>query len=326
MKNRKMWGMAFGVLAVLALIGIGGLSPGCREARAEGPAGSPFPLGVYYHLRVVRVTGPTGDPGAGIRCQEACGKPILLPDEEAWGSEPQLAHLARLLGGERAEALTGYVVTTAGSGKGVFGGRIFAGAAGIDLDFAGVPPLHPEDPHDLTLKLTDPSHPETPLAEAHILARSNVTIAIAFPSPIEGEWVALGVTPVAVDLIYQSLSLREKAEARLVTGDVVPPEDLTCVPPVFPKTAFEENRGGRVILQAIIDTGGVPRGIQILKCPANNEDICSSATEAVSKWRYKPATLNGTPVPVYFTVIVTFARGADRGSPGAPPVEPPPAQ
>lgn len=319
MKLRAGWGMVFGALAALALIGTVGLSTGCREARAEPPTNSPFPSGVYYHLRVVRVTGETGDPGAGIRCRESCGKPILLPDEEAWGSEEQLASLARILGGERAEALTGYVVTAAGSGKGVFASRIYAGAAGVDLDFVGIPPLYAADPHDLTFKLTDPAHLETPLAEAHIWAKSNATVAIAFPSPVEGEWIVLGVTPVAVDLVRQSFQLKENAEARLVTKDVVPPEFLTQVQPVYPKTAVAENRSGKVILEAIIDTQGVPRGIQVLKCPAKNEDICSSATEALSQWRCKPALLNGIPVPVYFTVIINFALDPDRQNPNGPP-------
>ena len=29
--------------------------------------------------------------------------------------------------------------------------------------------------------------------------------------------------------------------------------------------------------------------------------------EAIARWRYKPATLEGRPVPVYLTVTVTYS-------------------
>ena len=56
-------------------------------------------------------------------------------------------------------------------------------------------------------------------------------------------------------------------------------------------------------MQAIINESGDVEGAEILR---GNPMLDASAIEAVKKWKYKPATLNGKPVKVYFTVVVTF--------------------
>jgi len=49
---------------------------------------------------------------------------------------------------------------------------------------------------------------------------------------------------------------------------------------------------------------GLGRGVEVLR---SNPMLDQAAIDAVKKWKYKPATLNGRPVKVYFTVVVNFS-------------------
>jgi protein TonB len=60
---------------------------------------------------------------------------------------------------------------------------------------------------------------------------------------------------------------------------------------------------GKVILQAVINERGDVVDVKVLKSHPLLDD---SAISAVKRWKYKPATLEGKPVAVYFTVVVNF--------------------
>jgi protein TonB len=61
---------------------------------------------------------------------------------------------------------------------------------------------------------------------------------------------------------------------------------------------------GTVIVEAIIDKSGAVTAVRVLKPLPMGLD--NAAAEAVKKWRFKPATLNGRPVAVYFVLTVNF--------------------
>jgi protein TonB len=58
-----------------------------------------------------------------------------------------------------------------------------------------------------------------------------------------------------------------------------------------------------VILEAVISENGNVEGVKVL---ASRGLLDQAAIDAVRQWRYRPATLNGKPVRVYFTVTVDF--------------------
>jgi TonB family protein len=64
-------------------------------------------------------------------------------------------------------------------------------------------------------------------------------------------------------------------------------------------------KGGQVIVMAIIDEHGDVREAQLLKraTPSMN----GSALAAVCQWKYEPAKIGQVPVAVYFTVVINFA-------------------
>jgi TonB family protein len=58
------------------------------------------------------------------------------------------------------------------------------------------------------------------------------------------------------------------------------------------------------ILSLIVDTNGMPQDICVAKEAGHSLD--RNAVEAVKKYRFKPATLDGKPVPVHLSIAVSF--------------------
>jgi protein TonB len=78
------------------------------------------------------------------------------------------------------------------------------------------------------------------------------------------------------------------------------------VRPEYPDLARVARVSGEVILRAIILCNGNVAGTEVLRCTAPGYGFEQSAVAAVEQWRYLPATQDGTPVAVYFTIIVEF--------------------
>ena len=95
------------------------------------------------------------------------------------------------------------------------------------------------------------------------------------------------------------------ADPQPLTGDMVRPLRLVKVEPAYPEVARKARLGGRVTVQAVIGLDGNVESAEILAStsPLFNE----AALDAVERWRYTPALMNGRPVRVYFTVVVDFS-------------------
>jgi len=61
---------------------------------------------------------------------------------------------------------------------------------------------------------------------------------------------------------------------------------------------------GRVFVQAVISPQGDVVDVKVVSSTLAVFE--ESALTAVRQWRYRPATLRGRPVAVYFTVLVSF--------------------
>ena len=59
-----------------------------------------------------------------------------------------------------------------------------------------------------------------------------------------------------------------------------------------------------MIVQAIINKEGTVENVKVLKGLPMGLD--QSAIDAIKRWRFKPATLNGKPVTVYYNLTVNF--------------------
>jgi TonB family protein len=90
-----------------------------------------------------------------------------------------------------------------------------------------------------------------------------------------------------------------------VGGKVARPEVRSQV---VPKTTAESRRhhgfSGTVIVETIIDTEGTVRNVRVLKGLPMGLTEC--AVNAVKAWTFKPATLDGKPVKVFYVLTVNF--------------------
>jgi TonB family protein len=96
-----------------------------------------------------------------------------------------------------------------------------------------------------------------------------------------------------------------------------PPDDLSApsatrkVDPAYPLELMRQNLGGTVILYAVIHADGTVGNIRVLR--SVDERLDRFASEAIAKWRFQPATKNGTPVDVEATFWIPF-KPARMGS------------
>ncbi len=86
---------------------------------------------------------------------------------------------------------------------------------------------------------------------------------------------------------------------------VRPPQIVRKVLPSYPLGAQQSHLAGAAIVRAYIDRAGIPRAPTVEHgCGVTVLDV--AALDAVRQWRYKPATLDGSPVSVWLTVTVSF--------------------
>jgi protein TonB len=89
-----------------------------------------------------------------------------------------------------------------------------------------------------------------------------------------------------------------------VTGDMVRPVLLVKVEPSYPQVARRAGLGGRVTVRAVIAENGDVESVEVFA--STNPLFNDAAVDAVRRWRYRPALMNGRPVRVYFSVRVDF--------------------
>lgn len=89
-----------------------------------------------------------------------------------------------------------------------------------------------------------------------------------------------------------------------VGGDVTAPVKTHAPLPRYPEMARRARIQGTVIVRAVIGADGIVRDVEVIKgLPMGLTD---AAVDAVRRWRFAPARLNGRPVDVYFDLSVTF--------------------
>ena len=90
-----------------------------------------------------------------------------------------------------------------------------------------------------------------------------------------------------------------------VGGDVKPPEVMYKEPLEYPESARIAKAEGDVILELIIDEKGRVKNPTVWKS-SGYPDLDKSAQDAIAQWIFQPATLEGKPVAVYFTITIRF--------------------
>ncbi|HSK79671.1 MAG TPA: energy transducer TonB [Thermoanaerobaculia bacterium] len=89
-----------------------------------------------------------------------------------------------------------------------------------------------------------------------------------------------------------------------LTAAMVRPQVLKSVAPRYTEMARRAGVQGAVRVEAIIDEQGRVTNVRVLRALPMGLD--RAAVEAVEQWRFQPATLDGRPIKVYFSLTVTF--------------------
>jgi len=82
------------------------------------------------------------------------------------------------------------------------------------------------------------------------------------------------------------------------------PRKIVDVTPVYPTIARMSKIEGVVILETVIDARGLVESVKVLR---SIPLLDKPAVDAVSRWRFTPARLNGEAIPVVMTVTVNFS-------------------
>jgi len=82
------------------------------------------------------------------------------------------------------------------------------------------------------------------------------------------------------------------------------PEELERVIPRYPAMARSAGIQGAVVVRGIVRRDGTIDDVEVIKPLPYG--LGEAAREAVSQWRFRPATYRGEPIDVYYTVTVNF--------------------
>jgi protein TonB len=89
-----------------------------------------------------------------------------------------------------------------------------------------------------------------------------------------------------------------------VGGNVLAPVAVLRIEPEYTEIARRARIQGIVIIEAVIDRQGNVTDARIIKGLPMGLD--QEALRAIKRWKFKPGTLNGQPVPVYFNLSINF--------------------
>lgn len=98
--------------------------------------------------------------------------------------------------------------------------------------------------------------------------------------------------------------LPQLSPEKKTAGDVHAPEYTFRLFPEYPPQARHEKQEGKVVVESIIEKDGSVSNPRVLEHQPLGLDV--SALYAICGWRFKPATLKGEPVRVYYTLTVNF--------------------
>ena len=105
------------------------------------------------------------------------------------------------------------------------------------------------------------------------------------------------------------------ASIKVVSEGVTPPRVLNSIDPSSNEYAQKYGIAGMELLRTVVDATGVPRQMAIQRPIGFGLD--EKAVEAIKNSHFRPATVNGQPVPVVVDLVVTFRIYSNRTKPGS---------
>ncbi|HEV8337134.1 MAG TPA: energy transducer TonB [Candidatus Polarisedimenticolia bacterium] len=279
----------------LALLTLSPAAPGAPAGSGESES--------LYHLRFLRARLNGGADGSALFSTPETVVPLSA--RELWGHADQTEALRQALGVKQIESLPGVVVhdgVAAGGGPHRF--RTALGEAPVEVSFQA----QALDAGWSRVSLRAETARGVELLDAVLRMSSGGTVAVVVPLSVPaGDALIIGVTPLPRGSGPDLGKIPYAGWENVTSPQLVSKTDIP-----YPERAKQEHIEGKIVLQAVIRKDGVPDGIVVLRMPERGEWLAGSAVEAISNWRYQPATREGVPVDVRFTIVVDFEITKDR--------------
>ena len=111
--------------------------------------------------------------------------------------------------------------------------------------------------------------------------------------------------------ILNFTELRVNSDApRMSSADLNGPSPIRKVDPKYPPTLVNEHVEGEVVLYAVIRRDGSVDSIQLVR--GIDDELDKNAMNALSQWRFRPATRQGEPVELEAIIHIPFRARDDR--------------
>jgi len=111
-------------------------------------------------------------------------------------------------------------------------------------------------------------------------------------------------------LNFSELGSNAEGARQASSPDVSAPGPLRKIDPKYPPTLIKERVEGEVVLYAVIRSDGSVDSIQLVH--GIDEQLDANAMQALSQWKFRPATKQGTPIDLEAIVHIPFRLPADR--------------
>src|SRR5216684_901249 len=102
----------------------------------------------------------------------------------------------------------------------------------------------------------------------------------------------------------------DSAGTQADSSEVSAPGPLRKIDPKYPPTLINEHVEGEVVLYAVIRRDGSVDSIQLVR--GLDEQLDANAMNALSQWKFRPATKQGTPIELEAVVHIPFHAPSER--------------
>jgi len=92
------------------------------------------------------------------------------------------------------------------------------------------------------------------------------------------------------------------------TGTDIPPVLISSPPPTYPRAALRRRESGTALLRVHVGPDGVPQSVDLVR-GSGSRYLDRAASDAVRKWRFRPAMRAGQPVSGQVQVPISFNPG-----------------
>ena len=130
------------------------------------------------------------------------------------------------------------------------------------------------------------------------------------------ELMSLGKRQEGLDELERAHALKPEVSRAVVSSPfrvcsdknpppcATPPRVIKSPDPKYSKEARKQNIEGITVLWLIVGADGLPRDIRVVRSVGYGLD--EEAIRAAKKWRFKPSTMDGKPVPMQINIDVDF--------------------